>query len=92
MEINKFRKNIPPSFGERVTILSIDGGGVRGVIPGVILAYLEEQLQAIDGKDARIAHYFDVIAGTSTGGLVTAMLTAPKNKDSARPLFDAKDI
>jgi hypothetical protein len=36
------------------TVLSIDGGGVRGIIPGVILDYLESQLQAIDGEDARI--------------------------------------
>ncbi|CAL5366614.1 unnamed protein product [Camellia sinensis] len=43
----------------------------------------------LDGKDARIADYF-VIAGTSTGGLVTAMLTAPNEKN--RPLFAAKDI
>ncbi|CAA6674048.1 unnamed protein product [Spirodela intermedia] len=45
-----------------ITILSIDGGGVRGIIPATILAFLEKELQ-----DAKIADYFDVIAGTSTG-------------------------
>ncbi|XP_037419641.1 patatin-like protein 3 [Triticum dicoccoides] len=64
----------PPSYGSIVTVLSIDGGGVRGIIPGTILAFLEEKLQELDGPDVRIADYFDVIAGTSTGGLVTAML------------------
>ncbi|XP_031493303.1 patatin-like protein 2 [Nymphaea colorata] len=73
-----------------ITILSIDGGGVRGIIPGIILSFLEAQLQELDGKDARIADYFDVVAGTSTGGLVTAMLTAPGRNN--RPLFSAKDI
>jgi len=47
-------------------------------------------VQKLDGEDARIADYFDVIAGTSTGGLVTAMLTTPD--DNNRPLFAAKDI
>ncbi|XP_015168777.1 patatin-like protein 2 isoform X1 [Solanum tuberosum] len=80
----------PPNTGKLITILAIDGGGIRGIIPGVILAYLESQLQELDGENARIADYFDVIAGTSTGGLVTAMLAAP-NKDK-RPLYAAKDI
>jgi hypothetical protein len=81
----------PPAFGNIVTVLTIDGGGVRGIIPGTILAFLEEKLQELDERpDARIADYFDVIAGTSTGGLVTAMLTAP-NKEG-RPLFAAKEI
>ena len=83
-------KSPPPSYGSIVTVLSIDGGGVRGIIPGTILAFLEEKLQELDGPDARLADYFDVIAGTSTGGLVTAMLTAPNAQ--GRPLFAAKDI
>ncbi|KAE8802337.1 Patatin group A-3 [Hordeum vulgare] len=83
-------KSPPPAYGSIVTVLSIDGGGVRGIIPGTILAFLEEKLQEFDGPDARISDYFDVMAGTSTGGLVTAMLTTP-NADG-RPLFAAKDI
>ncbi|KAL7127448.1 hypothetical protein ABFS83_14G253900 [Erythranthe nasuta] len=80
----------PPTYGNLITILSIDGGGVRGIIPAVILEFLESQLQELDGEEARLADYFDVIAGTSTGGLVTAMLTAPDTNN--RPLFAAKDI
>ncbi|KAF3953285.1 hypothetical protein CMV_021258 [Castanea mollissima] len=80
----------PPSHGNLVTILSIDGGGVRGIIPGVILAYLESQLQELDGKEVRLADYFDVVAGTSTGGLIAGMLVAPNENN--RPLFAAKDI
>ncbi|POO02751.1 Patatin-related protein [Trema orientale] len=76
--------------GNMFTVLSIDGGGIRGIIPGTLLAFLESKLQELDGPDARLADYFDVISGTSTGGLVTTMLTAP-NKDN-RPLFAAKDI
>ncbi|KAF3339433.1 Patatin-like protein 2 [Carex littledalei] len=80
----------PPSIGNIVTILSIDGGGVRGLIPAAILVFLESKLQELDGEDARIADYFDVISGTSTGGLVTTMLAAPN--EQKRPLFSAKDI
>ncbi|KAL4649701.1 hypothetical protein ACB092_01G034000 [Castanea dentata] len=80
----------PPTYGNLITVLSIDGGGIRGVIPGTILSFLESELQKLDGEDARIADYFDVISGTSTGGLVTAMLAAPDENN--RPVFAAKDI
>ncbi|TKV95751.2 hypothetical protein SEVIR_9G382100v4 [Setaria viridis] len=76
--------------GQRVTVLTIDGGGIRGLIPGTILAFLEARLQELDGPEARLADYFDCIAGTSTGGLITAMITTPG--EDKRPLFAARDI
>ncbi|XP_035541886.1 patatin-like protein 2 [Juglans regia] len=90
MEAKKIVPLQPPTYGNVITVLSIDGGGIRGLIPGTILDFLESEFQKLDGEDARIADYFDVIAGTSTGGLVTAMLTAPNEKN--RPVFAAKDI
>ena len=45
-------------------ILSLDGGGIRGVFPAAFLAKLEEQV------GAPIGSYFDLIAGTSTGGVI----------------------
>ncbi|XP_059315480.1 patatin-2-Kuras 1-like [Lycium ferocissimum] len=81
---------VSAEVGEMVTILSIDGGGIKGIIPGTILAFLEGQLQELDGKDVRLADYFDVIAGTSTGGIVTTMLSAPNEIN--RPFAAAKDI
>jgi uncharacterized protein len=45
-------------------ILSLDGGGIRGVFPAAFLAKLEEHL------DRPIGSYFDLIAGTSTGGII----------------------
>ncbi|KAK1287033.1 hypothetical protein QJS10_CPB19g01589 [Acorus calamus] len=88
-------ETIPSSHQKMFTILSIDGGGVRGIIPGVILHFLESKLQELDGKHVRLADYFDVIAGTSTGGLVTAMITSPDKKtpgNNKRPLYAAEDI
>lgn len=76
--------------GRMVTVLSLDGGGIRGIIPGTFLAFLEAKLQELDGPNARIADYFDVVAGTSTGGLITTMLTAPGEDN--RPLYAAKNI
>lgn len=42
----------------------------------------------MDGPDARITDYFDIIAGTSTGALLTSLLAAPDEKN--QPLFDAR--
>lgn len=49
-------------------VLAIDGGGIRGVIPALALAKVEEKTHQ------RIADLFDLIAGTSTGGILAAGL------------------
>jgi len=48
-------------------------------------------LQAKDPTTS-LAHYFDVISGTSTGGLMTAMLAAPDSPDSNQPLFTPSEV
>lgn len=47
-----------------IKILSIDGGGIRGIIPAVILG----EIQKRTGKN--LWQTFDLIAGTSTGGII----------------------
>lgn len=53
-------------------ILSIDGGGIKGIFPASVLAELEHRL----GSDTKIADYFDLITGTSTGGILALGLGA----------------
>jgi hypothetical protein len=65
----------------KVCILSIDGAGMRGVLSGKALAYLEHALKLKSGNpDARIADYFDVSAGSGIGGIFSAMLFATKDQ------------
>ena len=72
-------------------ILSIDGGGIRGILPGQILVMLEQILQQESRRaDARIAEYFDLIAGTSTGGILACILLAPDDKKKL-PRFSAAE-
>jgi uncharacterized protein len=75
----------------KIRILSIDGGGIRGIIPGQILITVEKLLQAHTGDPAtRLADFFDLIAGTSTGGILTCLYLLPDNLDDpskARPRF-----
>ena len=72
-------------------ILSIDGGGIRGLIPAQVLTVLEAKLQKASGKaDARIADFFDLVAGTSTGGILTCIYLCPEVR-TARPRYKASD-
>jgi patatin-like phospholipase/acyl hydrolase len=52
-------------------VLAIDGGGIRGLIPALVLAELERR------AGRQIFEMFDLIAGTSTGGILACALCAP---------------
>jgi len=57
-----------------IKVLSIDGGGIRGIIPAIILAELQRRL----GKN--LYEVFDLIAGTSTGGIIALGIGTRGNK------------
>jgi patatin-like phospholipase/acyl hydrolase len=54
---------------KKFRILSIDGGGIRGLIPAKVLMELERELDTTEsGK--RLHEHFDLICGTSTGAIL----------------------
>ena len=53
-------------------ILSIDGGGIKGILPAAVLAECERRFL----NDGSVAAYFDMLAGTSTGGIIAVGLGA----------------
>lgn len=65
-------------------ILSIDGGGVRGLIPGMVVVEIEKRM----GKP--VSEIFDLIAGTSAGGHIALALSCP-GKDG-KPRWKAEDL
>jgi uncharacterized protein len=56
--------------GKPFRILSIDGGGIRGILPAAMLTELEKQTD-----ERSVGDYFDLIAGTSTGGIIALALS-----------------
>lgn len=67
-----------------IKVLSLDGGGIRGLIPSTILTEIESRM----GKP--ISHCFDLIAGTSTGGILALGLTCPNS--GGAPQYSAADL
>ena len=65
-------------------VLAIDGGGIRGIIPALILQAIEEHTQR------SISDLFDMLAGTSTGGIIALGLTLAGDGD--QPAKSAHDI
>lgn len=69
-------------------ILSLDGGGIRGVITAEILKEVEQQIWQLKGQS--LNEYFDLIAGTSTGAILTAGIALGKKSDELIQLYSEK--
>ena len=67
-------------------ILSIDGGGVRGIIPALWLCEIEKRTHR------PISHLFNMISGTSTGGIIALGLSTPNKVNKCLPQYSAFDI
>ncbi|MGX6960428.1 MAG: patatin-like phospholipase family protein, partial [Rickettsia endosymbiont of Pentastiridius leporinus] len=77
--------NIETDIVESNRILSLSGGGVKGIAELVVLAEIEERT----GKS--ITELFPIITGTSVGGLIAGLLTIPKESGSSIPKYSAKE-
>lgn len=73
-------------------ILSVDGGGIRGLIPALVIAEIERRIQERVGAEGRVADYFHLFAGTSTGGLIALSLTAPDVDRPGRPRVSGREL
>ncbi len=70
----------------KYNVLSIDGGGIRGIIPALVLKEIERRTQK------RIWQLFDLIAGTSTGGFLAMILAMPNPENKTVARYEMEDI
>ncbi len=71
---------------EKHFLLSIDGGGIRGVLPAIWLSEIEKRTHR------PIAHIFSHLAGTSTGGIIAGVLSIPSLKNNRMPRYQANHL
>lgn len=70
-------------------ITTIDGGGIRGILPLKIIDYIDQQIK-LASADCSFNSLTDMVAGTSTGALISAALIVVDEKGN--PRFTANDL
>jgi len=81
-----FLKKLEPNGQKK--ILSLDGGGILGLMTVEILAKLEFDLRIIyDDPDLVLSDYFDFVCGTSTGAILAACISAGMSMDQLRTFY-----
>jgi len=75
-------------MSEKFKILSLDGGGIRGYLSIKILENIEKHLNDKDGQNIPIGLRFDLIAGTSTGSIIAALLAKGLSAKEVREIYE----
>lgn len=70
-------------------ILSLDGGGIRGVVTLAFLEQIERTLEKRQGPGACLGDYFDLIGGTSTGAIIAVALALGYRTSEIKRLYFA---
>jgi patatin-like phospholipase/acyl hydrolase len=69
----------------KYVILSLDGGGIKGYVTALVLSQLQTDVQKQTGKD--LIKRVDLLAGTSTGGLIALMLATGKQPSELPSMY-----
>ena len=90
--------------GASYNILSLDGGGIRGMIPATVISHMEKfayDYGVVEKKyempyhqERKVVHMkdlFDMISGTSTGSIITGMLLTPKEGSTTEVKYTIAD-
>src|SRR5579862_6661851 len=68
-------------------LLSIDGGGLAGLIPAEALILIEQQLDQLTGDPQPLCNRFDLIGGTSTGAILAAGIALGLRAEKLRDFY-----
>jgi uncharacterized protein len=69
----------------KCNVLTLDGGGVKGYLTAKVLRNIEQSLNELGKEDINLGQRFDLIVGTSTGGIIAAALAIGR---SAKEIFE----
>merc|ERR1712218_168629 len=91
MPMREIREILQHADG-RKRILSLDGGGIKGIVTLGMLESLEQRLRsriedAFPGVQATLSDLFDIIVGTSTGGIIAFGLRSGMTPDHIKALY-----
>jgi patatin-like phospholipase/acyl hydrolase len=68
-------------------LLSIDGGGLAGLIPAEALILIEQQLDRLTGDPQPLCNRFDLVGGTSTGAILAAGISLGLRAEELRDFY-----